>query len=389
VRSISAGNVAALVSTNKEFVWGQQADAHEAFTLIVSKMRDECVALGDGMGNTPKHNEHEMREQLEKTSLVGHIWGVDMGQTVKCARCSYVSTSVRTEYCLCLSCTLGMTDYQREMMLRPDTLYLDHLRSGVLGSATSGAPETTLEDVIAEYVKDERINSYKCEKCLAGCMRSAFIHRAPNVFHIYIDRRQDSSLFGKINRRVNFGQRLDLSKFIRVGAATTLGPHLYSLYAIIVHIDINRSTFSGHYVAYVRSRTGEWWQLDDTLIELVSWNFVKQQHASILLYAADKPKAPEEVQLGRQKASKCEPSQLSAGKRLQTDAKRASELSASKAFSQADVLSGGTAATAVAEASEGKVLVGERKVPPELEDNNLYSSLYFDFEKLDLQESLI
>lgn len=41
---------------------------------------------------------------------------------------------------------------------------------------------------------------------------------------------------------------------------------LYSLYAVVVHLDIMNAAFSGHYVCYVKNIQGEWFRTDDSRV---------------------------------------------------------------------------------------------------------------------------
>lgn len=45
---------------------------------------------------------------------------------------------------------------------------------------------------------------------------------------------------------------------------------LYSLYAVVVHLDIMDTAFSGHYVCYVKNFNGEWFRIDDSTVSSVS-----------------------------------------------------------------------------------------------------------------------
>lgn len=47
-------------------------------------------------------------------------------------------------------------------------------------------------------------------------------------------------------------------------------PPLYMLYAVVVHLDTQNASFSGHYVSYVRNLRGNWFRIDDT--EVTSLN---------------------------------------------------------------------------------------------------------------------
>ncbi|CAE8598455.1 unnamed protein product, partial [Polarella glacialis] len=148
------------------------------------------------------------------------------------------------------------------------------------------------------YTGRENIEDFKCEKCKRnGGHRTAFVRRRPNVLVIYIDRRQDTNLFGKINRRLTFPARLDLCRWI---SETDKGPGeaqgngrgkvtCYSLYAMCVHHDLLGSTASGHYVAYVRDKANRWYQIDDEVVRQVQWSEVEGQHAYLLFYMAEVP----------------------------------------------------------------------------------------------------
>lgn len=41
---------------------------------------------------------------------------------------------------------------------------------------------------------------------------------------------------------------------------------LYSLYAVVVHLDIMNAAYSGHYVCYVKNNQGEWFKIDDSSV---------------------------------------------------------------------------------------------------------------------------
>ena len=64
--------------------------------------------------------------------------------------------------------------------------------------------------------------------------------------------------------QVEYEATLDLAPYT---SSPKGGPHLYDLYAVIVHY--GRSVSSGHYVAYVKAPNGYWWLCDDTNIKQV------------------------------------------------------------------------------------------------------------------------
>jgi ubiquitin carboxyl-terminal hydrolase 36/42 len=54
---------------------------------------------------------------------------------------------------------------------------------------------------------------------------------------------------------------LDMIPFV-TGSADK--PPLYLLYAVIVHLDNQNASFSGHYISYVKDMQGTWLRIDDS-----------------------------------------------------------------------------------------------------------------------------
>mmetsp|Transcript_65603 Transcript_65603/g.154293 ORF Transcript_65603/g.154293 Transcript_65603/m.154293 type:complete len:531 (-) Transcript_65603:190-1782(-) len=287
-----------ITDASEEFAFGRQADAHEALMLLISRWLAGCVKAGDGSGADCSKLGYSEKEQLEASSLIGHVFGMLMGSRIACASCSYESLVTRVEYCLCLTVTLGMTDEELQKCRQESAQQLNRWclrRPGQGPRQDSSASPTSLANLLDEYTKDEHIPDYKCEKCHnRGAYRTAFVRRRPNALVVYIDRRQDTNLFGKINRRVSFPMELDLSRWIpeedmeRFGEAAEQGAQ-YHLYAMCVHHDLRGSTASGHYVAYARDRNDRWYQLDDEIVRQVQRSDVEEQHPYLLFYMADKP----------------------------------------------------------------------------------------------------
>ena len=78
--------------------------------------------------------------------------------------------------------------------------------------------------------------------------------------HPFVRSLCDSSLAWQ----VEYESTVDLAPYT---SNPRSGPHLYDLYALIVHY--GRSVSSGHYVAYVKAPNGYWWLCDDTNIKQV------------------------------------------------------------------------------------------------------------------------
>lgn len=288
-----------ITEASEEFAFGRQADAHEALMLLLSRWLNGCVKVGDGSGDCSKLGYAE-KEQLEASSMVGHVFSMLMGSRVACNACSYESLVTRVEYCLCLTVTLGMTDEELQKCRQESAEKQMNrwcLRRPLPGrTSESSASPTSLAKLLDEYTKEEHIADFKCEKCKKqGACRTSFLRRRPNVFVVYIDRRQDTNLFGKINRRVSFPLELDLSPWIPASDRERFHRDqngeglLYQLYAMCVHHDLRGSTASGHYVAYARDRHETWYHIDDEMVRQVQWCDVEEQHPYLLFYMAQHP----------------------------------------------------------------------------------------------------
>lgn len=67
----------------------------------------------------------------------------------------------------------------------------------------------------------------------------------------------------KLNKSILFPEILDMAPYIN---GTSEKSSLYSLYAVVVHLDIMNAAFSGHYVCYVKNNNGEWFRIDDSTV---------------------------------------------------------------------------------------------------------------------------
>eukprot|EP00929_Paragymnodinium_shiwhaense_P081223 TRINITY_DN4245_c0_g1_i1.p1 TRINITY_DN4245_c0_g1~~TRINITY_DN4245_c0_g1_i1.p1 ORF type:complete len:858 (+),score=188.85 TRINITY_DN4245_c0_g1_i1:164-2737(+) len=270
-------NMISIESSTDEFRLGAQADAHEAFMLILTKLLEGCVAMTGEMAKQKKLTFAE-KEELERSSLVGHVFGMDFDQRIACNSCSYSSKTSRVEYCLCISTRLGMEDGsspKRSFFTLP-------------GRSSKANPEdsTTIVELLQEFTKGEPIDDFRCEKCSKqGCTRSARIGQPPNVLVLHVYRRQGDT--GRYFKRViRFQEKLDLAPF----SSEDSEPVLYELFALIVFTELNRT--SGHYISYVRDGQGGWYQINDAIVKPVSWSFVRDQEPYMLFYAAQKPQPP-------------------------------------------------------------------------------------------------
>lgn len=79
------------------------------------------------------------------------------------------------------------------------------------------------------------------------------------VLHFFLNHLQ-SGRFGKLNKKVNFPETLDLGPYMSEAGD---GTNLYKLYAVVVHLDMLNASFFGHYICYTKDFSGNWYRSDD------------------------------------------------------------------------------------------------------------------------------
>ena len=88
-----------------------------------------------------------------------------------------------------------------------------------------------------------------------------------------------SGNFGKLNKPIKFPEMLDLTPFVR---GTSDKSPVYKLYGVVVHLDVMNSSFSGHYVCYVKNAKNKWFKIDDSTV-FVSTSFLIYDLFSFIL----------------------------------------------------------------------------------------------------------
>eukprot|EP00434_Breviolum_minutum_P045814 symbB.v1.2.041160.t1/scaffold7881.1/size8887/1 len=81
----------AVPTVSEEFAFGRQADPHEAFMMLTAGWLAGCVKVGDGSGTDCSKLGYSEKEQLEASSMIGHVFGGIMGSLVRCKSCTYDS----------------------------------------------------------------------------------------------------------------------------------------------------------------------------------------------------------------------------------------------------------------------------------------------------------
>ncbi|XP_020576774.1 ubiquitin carboxyl-terminal hydrolase 15 [Phalaenopsis equestris] len=231
---------------------GNQEDAHEFLRLLVMSM--QAVCLWDLGG------EEKVDPGLQETTLVQQIFGGRLKSKVKCLRCHHESER-----------------YENIMDLTLE----------IYGWVES------LEDALTQFTAPEDLdgeNMYRCGRCSAyvRARKQLSLHEVPNILTIVLKRFQTGK-YGKINKCVTFPDLLDMIPFV---TGTADSPPLYFLYAVVVHLDTLNTSFSGHYVSYVKDIQGTWFRIDDSEVQAVPQSQVMSEGAYMLFYSRSVPRPP-------------------------------------------------------------------------------------------------
>ncbi|KAM1244408.1 hypothetical protein ACFX1X_036200 [Malus domestica] len=237
-------------SINCQIGDGSQEDAHEFLRLLVTSMQSICL---EGLGG-----ENKVDPRLQETTFIQHTFGGHLRSKVKCLRCHHESER-----------------YENIMDLTLE----------IFGWVES------LEDALTQFTTPEDLdgeNMYRCGRCAAyvRARKQLSIHEAPNILTIVLKRFQEGK-YGKINKCITFPDMLDMIPFM---TGTGDIPPLYLLYGVVVHLDTQNASFSGHYVAYVKDMRGDWFRIDDTEVHPVSMSQVMMEGAYILFYMRSCPR---------------------------------------------------------------------------------------------------
>ncbi|RYQ81635.1 hypothetical protein Ahy_Scaffold1g107510 isoform F [Arachis hypogaea] len=229
------------------FGHGREEDAHEFLRCAVDTM--QAICLKEAGISSPL---------AEETTLIGYTFGGYLRSKIKCLRC------------------LGKSErYERMMDL---TVEID----GDIG---------TLEDALRQFTAPEILdkdNKYNCSRCKSyeKAKKKLTVLEAPNILTIVLKRFQSGN-FEKLNKSVQFPEVLNMTPYM---SGTKDKSPLYSLYAVVVHLDTMNTAFSGHYICYVKNIQGEWFRTNDSKVEPVELSRVLAERAYMLLYARHSPK---------------------------------------------------------------------------------------------------
>ncbi|XP_074587335.1 ubiquitin carboxyl-terminal hydrolase 17-like [Curcuma longa] len=247
------GFLSHLHKIGSNFTHGQQQDAHEFLRYAVDVMQSECLK------ETRAKPEGVLAEE---TTLIQQIFGGYLMSKIRCNKCR-----VKSKRC------------ERMMDLTVE----------IHGDIA------TLDEALHHFTSPEILdgeNKYECNRCKSyeRARKRLAILEAPNILTIVLKRFQ-SGKFGKLNKSIQFPEYLNLALYMSGDDASPV----YQLYAAIVHKDDRNSTFSGHYVCYVKDTQRKWYKIDDCKVKHVELKKVLSKGPYILLYARCSPRAPRSV----------------------------------------------------------------------------------------------
>ncbi|CAL9194984.1 unnamed protein product [Musa hybrid cultivar] len=225
--------------------YGRQEDAHEFMRFAIDRMQSVCL---DEFGG-----EKTVDTRTQETTLIQYIFGGRLQSQVTCTKCNMVSNRFEK-----------MMDLTVEIQGDVESL-----------------EECLDQFTIKEWLDGE--NKYKCDGCndYVKAWKRLTVNQAPNILTITLKRFQ-SGRFGKLNKRVTFPQNLDLTPYTSEDGD---GTDIYTLYAVVVHLDMLNASFFGHYICYTKDYHGRWYRIDDCEVINVEVEDVLSEDAHMLLYS--------------------------------------------------------------------------------------------------------
>ncbi|KZT38955.1 cysteine proteinase [Sistotremastrum suecicum HHB10207 ss-3] len=219
---------------------GRQEDAHEFLRYLVEGMQKAALH-----GHGPK-----AMNKLADTTWVYKLFGGKLRSRVKCRDCDHPS----------------------------DTF------DSILDLSVDIHGVQSLKDALHKFVKLDILkgaDKYKCEKCKKPVVaeKGFTIHEAPLVLTVHLKRF--TPLGRKMTHMIRFDELLDLQPFMSKGQ---FGP-TYRLVGVINHAGGGPN--SGHYYSYVKSKAGQWFEMNDEMVER-HHGTVAEKTAYILFYIQDK-----------------------------------------------------------------------------------------------------
>lgn len=245
-----------------------QEDAHECMRYILDGMQNEALRpykreqlrklrrqqKGDESATKPLMKQVHVPVEVEEKTWVHQLFGGHLSSCVHCTECGH--DSVTTDPFLDLS--------------------LDIRQCNSVGDALN---KFGRKDVL------DGDNKYRCSGCekLVRAYKYFRIDRPPLVLTLHLKRFQ-CDLYGgssKIGKKIEYPLRLQLPVHVEDGVHSS-ALVMYDLVGVLIHEGF--SMHSGHYYAFIKSITGQWYEADDESVRQVNVKTALSQSAYILVY---------------------------------------------------------------------------------------------------------
>ncbi|XP_060046833.1 ubiquitin carboxyl-terminal hydrolase 17-like protein 6 [Erinaceus europaeus] len=243
----------------------QQEDAHEYLLYVLDALTHACGQAAPAQAPGPAHIHKPLHStSCEDSGLVPSIFGGLWRSQIRCLHCHSVSETFEP--------------------------YLD--------IALNIHAASSVEQALRELVKPERLdgdNAYECGHCQhkRAASKTLSLHSPSQVLVLALQRFCPWS-HSKDAKAVAYPQELDLREYTSKPQGP---PLLYGLYAILVHVGC--TPHSGHYLAYVQSAQGLWYQMDDARVTACHVASALSQQAYVLFYLR-KTQLPQQQQQQQQ-----------------------------------------------------------------------------------------
>ncbi|KAF6732546.1 Ubiquitin carboxyl-terminal hydrolase 36 [Oryzias melastigma] len=222
----------------RHFRFGSQEDAHEFLRYTIDAMQKACL------NGYPK-----LDRQTQATTLVHQIFGGYLRSRVKCSICKSVSDTYDPYLDIAVEIRQTANIVRAlELFVKPDVL--------------SGE------------------NAYMCAKCKkkVPATKRFTVHRTSNVLTLSLKRFANFS-GGKITKDVGYPEFLNIRPYMSQSSGD---PVMYGLYAVLVHSGY--SCHAGHYYCYIKASNGQWYQMNDSMVQSSNIKVVLNQQAYVLFY---------------------------------------------------------------------------------------------------------
>ncbi|KAF8379074.1 hypothetical protein HHK36_028501 [Tetracentron sinense] len=223
----------------------EQEDAHEFLQCLLDRLDSSCL----------DSNSKDRCLSSQDDSFVKQIFGGRLRSQLRCCNCGHCSDTF--EPLIDLSLEIEDVD--------------------------------TLPSALKSFTKVEKIEDpeakFTCENCKeeVSVEKQLMLDQAPSVATFHLKRfKNDGSYVEKIDKYIKYPLELDLQPYTSSSQNNDVDLK-YELYAVVVHNGL--SSWSGHYVCFIRSSPDTWYRLDDSKVKRVGEEFVLSQEAYILFYA--------------------------------------------------------------------------------------------------------